>query len=235
MFNSCLGRLEVYRKRIEIFLNILHQWERCTLYNPTSRLATGHRSTQNTVWGPFGWGGGAMENGWKQGGRRNGGVTDESPPPSNEGLISCCLRSRRDRVRKHNRRVNVFFHVVWVCVTLSVWGRLEVLAWATERCQMFLCEVEEGLAAGQSRAGISVIPFISLFLPSSFSCFSLCCCFHLQLWEKVELQQGRNGPKIGVGALGNEKLTSCLAVIDPTIQPSVVFVTSLACLHSLTC
>lgn len=51
----------------------------CTLYNPTSRLATGHRSAQSPYGAPKE--GGAMENGWKQGGRRSGGETDESPPP----------------------------------------------------------------------------------------------------------------------------------------------------------
>lgn len=119
--------------------------------------------------------GGCTENGWKRGGRRSGGVTDESPPTSSERLISCCLRSRGDRVRKHYRRVNVFFHVVWVCVTLRVWELLEVLDWATERCQMFLCEVEAGLAAGQSGA------VISTFSPAPLVRF----LFFLQLWEKV--------------------------------------------------
>lgn len=48
----------------------------CTLYNLTSRLATGHRSAQRPYGAPKE--GGAMENGWKQVGKRSGDETDES-------------------------------------------------------------------------------------------------------------------------------------------------------------
>lgn len=139
---------------------ILHQWVWCTLYNPTSRLATGHRSAQRPYGAPEE--GGAMENGWKRGGRRSGGVRDQSPHLQwrADFMLSDKRSGQSEETLWICEPVNVCFRVVCVCVTLSVWELLEVLGWATERCQMFLCEAEEGLAAGQCGAVIPVFPFL---------------------------------------------------------------------------
>lgn len=74
-----------------------------------------------------------------------------------------------DAVRKHCEPVNVRFHVVWICITLSVWEDLEVLGWATERRQMFLVWREGRINSRQCRAVIPVLFFHSclLLLPLS--------------------------------------------------------------------
>lgn len=77
----------------EYSLKILHQWAWCTLYNPTSRLATGHRSAQRPYGAPRE--GGALENGWKQWGRRSGGVTDASPPHPMKGRFHALWEAER--------------------------------------------------------------------------------------------------------------------------------------------
>lgn len=140
-------------------LSILHQWEQCTLYNPTSR------STQRTYGAPRevrrGWGGGAMENGWKQGGRRSGGEQTRVVQPPMTGWYNGVWEAG-----KRCRRVNVLVHVV----RLSVREGLEaskVFVWS-----------RGGLAARQSRQW-SVIPllsspFLAPWPPSS----SFCSCIY---------------------------------------------------------
>lgn len=177
----------------EYFLKILHQRVRCTLYNPTSRLATGHRSAQRPYGAPRE--GGALEKWMKERRKETRGCNRwESPPPPNiQWTVDFMLFEKQSGQNEGNtlwicEHVNVCTsHSVWVCVTLSVWEELEVLSWATERCQMFLCEVEEGLTAGQCRGSNPC--FFHSFLPSS-PCFPVrflflfCCCFCIYNCER---------------------------------------------------
>lgn len=88
----------------------------CTLYNPTSRLATGHRSAQKASWGPRG---GLSHGEWMKARRKErrgeagrGRLKQTRAPASGEGQISCCLTSGVGRLRKHRQPVSVLRHVV---------------------------------------------------------------------------------------------------------------------------
>lgn len=75
-----------------------------------------------------------------------GGATHKRPPrlQLRADFMLCGRQSGQSEERLPE---NVCFHIVRVCLALSVGEELEVLGCATESCQMFLCGGEEGLAA----------------------------------------------------------------------------------------
>lgn len=130
----------------EYFLKILHQRVRCTLYNPTSRLATGHRSAQRPYGAPRE--GGALEKWMKERRKETRGCNRwESPPPQHpmNGRFHAVWEAERTERRKHTLNLRAcecvhFPFCVSLCnpecvggtgsVELSHWKVSNVFVWS---------------------------------------------------------------------------------------------------------